>query len=264
MKSQRINEITSRVTKNLKRFYHYFLLDKLLVRKNIRFIRETYKGNKVLICILHTYKTAERASYLKSYYDNKADFFFYADYEKLEDRVVKVSHADYYASNELKHINVLNLIRRSKAYERYSFFYFVDDDTFVNLENLNRFLDQNQFNKFSWVGEMLSRKTNACNPVFKRYPDLKYMSGGAGYLLTSKLFEGKPFSNYFTGYSDVCLGLNLAKHGYVNLMQDSKFRSQPPHSYVLSDEEIKNAISFHYIKTKEQFEKCLELTPLTI
>jgi hypothetical protein len=80
--------------------------------------------------------------------------------------------------------------------------------------------------------------------------NLKYCSGGAGYLIHSELLD-KITQNVTilnTGYSDVTLGLFLRDLG-IKSMNHIFFKSQPPSFYNTPDKEISNYITFHYIKT---------------
>ena len=205
---------------------------------------------------MHTIKNAQRVDYLKKHYHGNVDFLFYADYEDLDNNVYKVSNADYYESNEIKHINILNLIKQSEIYKKYSFVYFVDDDTYVSIINLKLFLEKFKDSKLSCIGQILQADTNPTNYVFKKYPDLKYPSGGAGYIMSADIFSNVQFKNFFTGYSDVSLGLNFNHFNNVRLIHSDLFNSQPPTFYKDSTDLQHEAISYHYIKTKQDFEAC--------
>ncbi|RXK81840.1 hypothetical protein [Filimonas effusa] len=243
----------------IRRIAYYYFLDKFLVRKCLNFLDNKYKGNKVLILILHGGKSKERVAYLKEYYSGflQCDFLFYADYWDLDNNVLKVSYSDEYQSNEMKHINILNITSRFGVIGKYESIFCVDDDTFVNIQELLKKLDGDK----KWtqpntiLGEMLIQSRNTGNPFLRKHEGLCYPSGGAGYLIHNTVFAVIPrFRMYFTDYSDVSLGINVKKSQSVILEADSAFHSQPVDFYNLSKENINNAVSFHYVKTREQFE----------
>lgn len=253
------NSLSARVKAKLYRVYNYFVRDRFYVGRNKRYLNSTFQGGKILLCIMHTSKTAERVPYLKKYYQGKVDFFFYADYEEQASHILKVSNSSDYESNELKHINVLNLIRKSGIYNKYDLFYLIDDDTFVQLDNLRQLIKEQSFEGISFMGELITEKVSPENGIFKKYPGLKYMSGGAGYIVTASAFRNKPFRVYFNGFADVSIGLNLMKYE-VNYLHNKNFRSQHFNFYQLSEDEFLSAISFHYIKNEEAFQSCISLT----
>ena len=78
-------------------------------------------------------------------------------------------------------------------------------------------------------------------------------------LINHKLLEkiNLGLKNYNTGYSDVSLGLSLREMG-INNINSTLFNSQPPSNYGYSLDDIKNYISFHYIKTEDDMKKMLE------
>jgi hypothetical protein len=176
-------------------------------------------------------------------YDN-IDLIFYSDGEDLSKHTIKVN-ADYeyhYRDNEIKQVNIFNVIKE-KYYEKYDWFFFVDTDTFINVPLLNNIIDS--FDKEYIYGKSLK----GC------YGDLDYVSGGAGYLLSKnvvfKLFNIK---NYNTGYADVTLGLN-ARDNNIQIKDDNRFDSSNPWRDGINPliENIKNTLTYHYLDSNNMF-----------
>ena len=199
---------------------------------------------KIIFVILHGSVYKDRYDTIVSTWGKDVDLLFYSDYEDKDKNIIKVSNRNDYHSNEEKHIHVLNFLKNN--YTNYEWFFFCDDDTFVNTKKLMNCLDS--FNPNSVHGSVMS-----CYP---RDKSLKYCSGGAGYLihrnLINKISENIKVIN--SGYSDVTLGYFLRENN-IDVVNYDWFRSQPPSYFNYKIEEISNYITFHYIKTKEEMSK---------
>lgn len=174
------------------------------------------------------------------------DFLFYSDHEDIDKKIIKVSDRTDYQSNEEKHINIIQYV--SDNITGYDWYFFCDDDTFVNTKKLESFvvdLDKNCVHGSLLPGTWSNDKS------------LNYCSGGAGYLLhtdTIKLIRPNVRS-FSTGFADVTLGLILREMN-IKSINYHLFCSQPPEYINVPVTEVKNYISFHYIKT---YEKMTEL-----
>lgn len=193
---------------------------------------------KVLYVILHGSIYKDRYHNIKDTWGKSKDCLFYSDYEDLDKNIVKVSDRTDYHSNEEKHINSLHYV--SKNMKDYEWFFFCDDDTFVNTKKLESLLDT--LDKKSVHGSLLEG-------TWSIDPTLNYCSGGAGYLINSSLLSEiiEKVKVLNSGFSDVTLGLILRDLGVKSINYDF-FKSQPPHHYGISMYETHNYITFHYIK----------------
>lgn len=242
----------------LKRFLNFILVDKYLNFHNLSKIQRICRGNETLILILHGKKYKRRVCYLKEYYESFgfADFLFYSDYEDLKQHVLKVSFSNDYASNEAKHINILNLLIQSGVFEKYNSILCVDDDTFVNKTKLVELqTTQNEVAEPFWIcGQILDQASNADNPIFHKWPQLRYFSGGAGYLINSSLFRlVREFTMHFTDFSDVSLGLNLMDYPNITFYDSEMFHSQNYDFYHMDKSAIEQNLTFHYVRDKDEF-----------
>jgi len=201
---------------------------------------------KILYVLLHGSVYKERKNIIKETWGINSDCLFYSDYEDDEFNVVKISSRTDYHSNEEKHINIVNYLNKNTP--NYEWFFFCDDDTFVNTKKLESNLDN--FDKNSVHGSVIK-----CWP--KDF-NLEYCSGGAGYLIHHTLLKkliNVPILN--TGYSDVTLGIFL-KENNIKSINHTYFNSQNPNFYNIIDDKLREFISFHYIKTKEEHEHILK------
>ena len=150
--------------------------------------------------------------------------------------------------------NLAELLRvyRTKHYKNVDWMLFCDDDTCVNVSKLEEMLPT--LNQSKLYGSMLKG-------TWPQDKGLEYLSGGAGYLISSKLIEDKgvPSLDYLrkSYYSDVCVGL-WARDNDIEMLDVKGFYSQAPEFYNLTDDEISDSYTFHYIKECEDVNRLLE------
>ena len=89
---------------------------------------------KILYVILHTCTRPERYEAVVNTWGKDVDFIFYADCDDEEKKIIKVSDDTSYSSNEAKHVNVIKYLFDNDY--QYEWFFFCDDDTFVNTKKL--------------------------------------------------------------------------------------------------------------------------------
>jgi hypothetical protein len=204
---------------------------------------------KILYVILHGEVHKQRYFNIKNTWGTNSDLLFYGDYEDDLEDIIKVSDNKSYQSNEEKHVNVFKHLTQNSKYN-YEWFFFCDDDTFVNVNKLENLLSSFDVNYVH--GQLIM--TN----IVDGYGGLEYLSGGAGYLihrdLLNKISEKIKIIN--TGYADVTLGVCL-KNLNIPILNSDLFKGQPSNFYEYPDESIKNHITFHYIKTKDEMIKLL-------
>jgi len=159
------------------------------------------KIKKVLYVLLHGSINPQRYYNVKESWGKNVDCLFYSDHNDVDKNIIKVSDRTDYHSNEEKHINSLHYV--STNIKDYEWFFFCDDDTFVNTQKLEGLLDT--FDKNSIHGSLLDEGNW---PMDK---SLNFCSGGAGYLIHSELLTNiiEHIKILNTGCSDVTLGLHL-------------------------------------------------------
>lgn len=215
---------------------------------------------KNVICFVNTTKKhIDRIENITKTWAEKIDTVFYSDHQDPGNNVIKVSNRDDYASGEEKQINILNRLSDltdgddNNLLDVYDWVFFVDDDTFINVENLEKYLDS--FDEDKVYGSIFDSVKDSENPMYvnKVIPlEAKFPSGGAGFLVsTSVIKDIKDFSNYHTICGDVSAGLNF-HFNQVEQVDSKLFNSQNPEFYGHSEDEIKEMISYHYIKTFEE------------
>jgi len=201
---------------------------------------------KILYVILHGIVNKNRYNNVMNTWGRDKDVLFYADYNDDDKNVIKVSENTSYFSNEEKHINVIKFLNQNNKYN-YEWFFFCDDDTFVNTNKLEDSLNTFDLNVVN--GSVLN--------TWKNDPSLYYCSGGAGYLINHNILGKINLKNHKTGWSDVSLGLSL-RETKIECINSKLFNSQPPEFYNIEINDIKNYISFHYIKTEDKMKIMLD------
>jgi len=204
---------------------------------------------KILYLILHTKNHENRWSNLTDTWLKNKDYLFYSDHEDLKKNIIKVTSDNSYHSNEPKFVNIVTLL--PEKYMNYEWYFFADNDTWVNTNKLESLLDTLDVNLFH--GQKIF-----CWPNDR---SLGYLAGGAGMLIHNLRFRHlrDNFKNYRTGYSDVSLGFYM-RENRIECGDNELFKSQPPEHYNISEENIPNYISFHYIKDKETQSKYTKLS----
>ena len=172
---------------------------------------------------------------IKNY--NNIDLVFYSDDEDESTNTFKVDVPLVYSyrDNEIKTIGAFHMIR-DRFYNNYDWFFFVDDDTFINIPLLNEKIDE--FDENYIHGK----------DIRGNYGNLPYCSGGAGFLISNKIID-KFFDaeDNKTGWSDVNVGLNAQKQG-IEIRNSNYFDpSNPNVTGVDLVEDIKNKITYHYV-----------------
>jgi len=198
---------------------------------------------KYSIHILTTHKHINRQKcILDTWLKDKINYFFYTDKSTNVGNQVQICDNDTYFSNGIKNIGELIRVYNLKHYENVDWMFFCDDDTCVNLRKLENLLPT--LDKTKMYGHMLSG-------TWPEDTSLSYLSGGAGYLLSSdtlKKFKA-PSLDYLkmSFYSDVCVGF-WARDNNIESINIKGFYPHPPKDCKLTDNEIKNCYTFHYIK----------------
>ena len=204
---------------------------------------------KILYCVLHSENNHDRYQNVMSTWGKEANVLFLSDHEDKEKKIIKVSNNKSYESGQEKQINGFNFLNSSEL--KYDFYFFCDDDCFVNTKLMDQFISNCDTNHV-W-GQV-------CN-CWDGDRSLHYALGGAGILFSKEMMSliGGNLQQKGVIWGDVSLGINL-RHRNIQISHSDLFKSQPPSHYKINDTEIKNYITFHYIKTRDEMEKLYNLS----
>ncbi len=173
-------------------------------------------------------------------------FIFFSDgFDASTNSIITSTRTDYTGAEE-KFINGCRILGSLEL--DFDYIFFGDDDTYLSVPNLTALLSTNPGGVA--LGSIIESRTSPENPIFiVTGPDLRYFSGGAGFVISRSIVKYlKYFRNFNRGYGDVSFGENLRELGIIINNHDG-FHSQHynhyPHSPNPSD------ISYHYIRSIE-------------
>jgi hypothetical protein len=201
---------------------------------------------KILLLLISTRKFKNtRLKYVTDTWLNDVDnYIIISDENNDNPKTIKATNDDSYESNTIK--NLFALKYAYDNYNNYDWIFICDDDAFINYENLKIELIKYPLDEPIMVGQIIN-----CFPEEK---ELYYCSGGAGYATNMNAVKKmyNTICNYKTNiqFADVVIG-KIAKIDNIKLIDNDKFRGQPPKFYNYENNEIKNKISFHYIREPE-------------
>lgn len=219
---------------------------------------------KVLYAIKTTKKYEKRINaILNTWLEGIDDYIFYSDHEDLEKNIILSSNDSSYLSgtlsktlwffNNLKDIFVTD---DKNILDEYKWIFFVDDDTFVNVKNLEKLLVD--LNDSFVYGHLFTREKNSDNPIWNKYKNILkesdcYHSGGAGYLISTKILKSmSSFDDIGIIFDDATIGINLIRND-INLIHNEKFNPENPDFFDKDDIDIVNQITYHHIDPVRMF-----------
>lgn len=197
-----------------------------------------------------------RIPVLEETWTKHIDYLYFSDYEDAEYDMIKTTNDSTYFGAGEKGINFLNMIKDiecddGKILDIYDWIFYVDDDTFVNVNTLKEFVKTADKNKV--YGYIFDYEKDSDNPMYQRNvisKTSKFPSGGAGVLIGLEVLNKIPKFELFVvpsfGHDDVDMGLNFQMFDIEQI--DSKlFNSQNPEFHGHGEDEIKKSITYHHV-----------------
>ena len=205
--------------------------------------------NKILCCILHTEKHPEQWEAIEKTWGAEIDHIYYSDHEDVSKKIIKVSDDCSYKSCVEKNAKVFKILVNDDRYDHYNYYFFVDDDTYVNVPKLRSSIAKGEFNEDKIYGHTWRDKDGG-----------NWLMGGAGFLMNRKVL--KKFEDCeiveTAKYSDV----NVQNHAFHNGVIIEKRKGFNPCKYVPPEysnnpfdikiqkcpEPFAEQFTFHYMK----------------
>lgn len=215
---------------------------------------------KIVYGIMESHKSRKLTEFSLKTWVNFNNVLIFTDKENVNDnRFVKITNRDDYHSNAVKCI--LGFRYMFEHFKESDFYVFIDNDTYLNVNNLQNFLINKDPKELKAYGNILNTWTDT---------SLYYLSGGAGIVLTHETMrrlydvlekDEREFEctksehpSVIYDYSDVTLGFHMKEIG-VEIIDSEYFHSQPPGFY--KNVIIEDSISFHYMNTIDKMQKII-------
>jgi len=170
--------------------------------------------------------------------------YIYASDEDA-DNAIKCSSSDDYNSHLEKQKNAMCWLLE----DCYSYYMFLDDDTFANVDNLYKILPE-----LSRHGYLFEERSTPylSSPVWEKYSNFRYLSGGAGmvfsYDVLSDIVEQIHLNNHDEKWSDVNIGLWM-EDACIIPVHCPGFWYDNPTRLGHSEEFQSKQITYHYMVT---------------
>lgn len=146
--------------------------------------------------------------------------------------------------------------------------FFADDDTYINIANLNKIIENMPNDIDLYLGKelFLSERATDKEGNYTGFPlntlkgkgadlPLKYVSGGAGFLISKSTY--KKLKNHINTTQDIAQAYNTdvtfgfwIKNCNINVTNNDGFHTTNPQVLNHSKEQIKKAITYHYVDYK--------------
>jgi len=213
--------------------------------------------NEILVCPLtcnifnDTRKKCIEETWLKD-----VESYLWLTNEESENCAKLSDTSDYYSAT-IRHVNSFSYIYNMD--KEYDWYFFCDDDTFLNYKNLNNFVSTLDKKEYKAYGMVLSHAKDPGNPIWNQIPkNYKFFSGGAGFLFNRASLEkvmhlGKCIIRDGILNGDVMLGMALFESG-VELIDVDLFKSAKPKDYHHTENDIKKMITYHRIIGQEMYD----------
>ena len=179
---------------------------------------------------------------------NKEDIYYLTSNSCIEKRQFGWNCMDDPQNITWKYIH---FIYNMEIHEKYDWFIFIDDDTFVFHSRLQNLLHPLDTNECYYIGYELDHIKNEFG---------LYMSGGAGYAISKSLYKliynyvkNNGINNSYKHWcDDLCIGLwiqDIAKENIIKQIHNDKFHLNLHNN----ENELKDAITFHKVLMEEQY-----------
>jgi hypothetical protein len=207
------------------------------------------KLNNCAFYTFTTHKHIERCSWIDETWAKNQHIYHITDKTDTRENYIYSTDDHSYLSSMFKNFYAIEYAYKNHL-NKFEWFFFIGDDVFIYPKNLEKAINLLNVNDNKIYGEIGNTWPNDRS--------LYYVLGGGGILFNkTSLANFYQYNKYSINelnslvYSDVAIGLIGRMAGIVNEPLASIF-SQSPEFYNINDPQ--NYISFHYIKTKQQFD----------
>lgn len=190
------------------------------------------------------YKNTRQKALKESWLKDVSNHYIFASDEDTEDSVKLSNRKDYYSCEE-KQLRSIKFLADNRS--NYKWYFFGDDDTYVNTKNLQKLLSS--FSGDS-IGFVLSLLTDPFNTAFSRFGIKAYYSGGAGFCLSQRLLlqlKDRPFPPSIH-YADISMARLF---GNTRFTHCTAFNPTTPAKLGHADGKTLEMVTYHYVDEAE-------------
>jgi len=163
-------------------------------------------------------------------------------------KIIKASNSDDYNSNVAKIMFALKHLQTNEGV--YDWYFFLDDDSYLNYKNLVLELKGHSPEDCFIMG----RELNEEHKTWKQEPELRYCSGGAGIVMNRLTLEKLKFPDDPSAngmhFGDVAVG-RVARDSGVTIKHNGLFHGNASKILGHDDKTIRKQITYHKLATSE-------------
>lgn len=221
--------------------------------------------NKTLFVVLTCDNyVGTRVDTIKNTWGKDANVIFLAD-TPINDTIIGYHTPQNYDGIQNKYISFFTRY----DFTKYDYYFFVDDDTFVNLKNYDIFnLPTKEYFSLQVTG-LLDQNLNDLHGNYTGYPihkirgqgtylPLYHPSGGAGFVLNKNsviriqdyLNRTHPMDIPISGHSDVTIAFWM-RNCEIEIVNCDKLNYDSPWSLGHDENKMKEALTYHYVSQEK-------------
>jgi hypothetical protein len=201
---------------------------------------------KILVSIISSSKhTDSRIKFIKdSWLKDVEDYVILSDHSDIDSKTYQITENSSYESNVEKNFKSFKFFYDN--YSDFDWFINLDDDTFLNYNNLKEYIQSLSEDEIFMTG-FINYGTLPSDT------SLNYCSGGAGYVFNKKTLEIlKDINNLYnlSMFADANIGM-YCRDKNIKLISSDLFHPRDPEFHNCSIDTTKKSISFHYVVGQE-------------
>ena len=218
-------------------------------------------SNTLVVALTSDLYLDTRVKSIQNTWGKLIDTIFLTDSENSQKDIIGYNTPKNYDGIQDKYLNFFEKFN----FEKYDYYFFVDDDTFINIENLKSLKIPSSEDNFAYIRRLvLNPDGTDKDGNYTGYPmdklrghniqlPLTHPSGGAGYILSKKTtLEIKKYLEFakddtsLSGHSDVTLGFWLRNVGSNLIFSEDLWWEKPKECEPFGFNE-KTFLTLHYV-----------------
>lgn len=161
---------------------------------------------------------------LKTWLKDIKDYIVCSDHENKLKNIIKVTDKKEYAELEDKSLAIFNYLKNDYSLrDRYKWIMFIDDDTYVNTKNLEKFITQlDDKYAYGYIWDCFKDKENYLCTTKDFDKSTRWFDGGAGLLFGTRYLNRLNLNKKNVYFEDLAISLNFKESG-IELIHNRLF-----------------------------------------